>query len=120
MPVMSKHDVNILFIHIPKTGGTTIEDVFRRSGFSVSYYEPRAKTKLGSPNKIRLCSPQHMHAYQINSIFDLSKFDYVFGVVRDPLTRAVSEYWMRNHPRPSSDPEVFDSWWRSALKKYPS
>jgi hypothetical protein len=94
MPVFRKDGKNVLFIHIPKTGGSTIERVFANSGYHTLYRDP--KTGHGSVNRLRKCSPQHLHAQMLEQIFNLTEFDAIFMITRDPIARFRSEYGMRN------------------------
>lgn len=60
MPIYIKDNLEILFIHIPKCAGTSIEKVLRAST-SFEY--------LFSKNKIdRICTPQHFHADILSNI----------------------------------------------------
>ncbi|HET7385984.1 MAG TPA: sulfotransferase family 2 domain-containing protein [Nocardioidaceae bacterium] len=94
MPVYRREDTNVLFVHVPKTGGTTIERVFRTAGFKEHYRD--SKVGQGTLNRLRLCSPQHMHTALLQGLFHLDRFDVVFMVVRDPIARFRSEFAMRH------------------------
>ncbi|MDC3011323.1 sulfotransferase family protein [Synechococcus sp. AH-736-G21] len=93
MPVFSSPDgsLNILFIHIPKTGGGSVEHFFKKINFGVKYLQTK-----DAPNTLKLscykCSPQHMHAALLEMIFNIHSFDYVFTLVRHPFNRLLSEY----------------------------
>ena len=92
LPAFEKHDCKILFIHIPKTGGTTVEETFIENGFSMTYRRGGKYGPLSQDDKLRGCSPQHMHAELLAKEFCSSDFDYIFTVVRHPASRLVSEY----------------------------
>ncbi|MGH3444335.1 MAG: sulfotransferase family 2 domain-containing protein [Nocardioidaceae bacterium] len=94
MPIYRRDDMNVLFVHVPKTAGTTIERVFRHSGFKEHYRD--SKVGPGTVNRLRLCSPQHMHAELLRNLFHLDRFDVTFMVVRDPIARFRSEFAMRH------------------------
>jgi len=92
MPVFFRGTQRILFIHVPKAGGTSIEAFFEANGFKTAYLD-----RGGSPeslNAIRRCSPQHMHAALLQTLFDPGLFDYVFMAVRHPVQRLVSRVVM--------------------------
>lgn len=67
----------ILFVHIPKTAGTSINNqLSARYSWSIPPGPPR---------------PMHDPLFILEKYNDLSKF-YVFAVVRNPFTRAYSYY----------------------------
>lgn len=108
MPLYTRNGIRVLFVHIPKTGGTSIEAAFRRAGFEETYFA-RSHSEYG-------CTPQHMAAADMLHEFGDLSFDYVFSVVRDPLARLASERsWRAGHqvkagrPVPSYD-EFVNSW----------
>jgi len=94
MPVFFKGSHKILFVHIPKTGGTYIENLFAHNDFQHDFWvQPEDRHLLG----VMHCSPQHLHWSQLKAIFAIRKFSYMFTVVRNPLSRFISEYQMRSH-----------------------
>jgi hypothetical protein len=106
MPIYSKNGEHYLFVHIPKTGGTTIEAVFREAGFD-EHFRTKARTPL---NRVMRCTPQHFHARPLSSLFQLKKFRAIFTVVRNPYARMQSEFAMR-HPDPADNhPDKVYSW----------
>lgn len=104
----------VLFIHIPKTGGSSIEDAFSASGWRVDLLE----REIGgmSPNSYLRCPPQHMHWQLLNGILDMTVFDVIFTVVRQPLDRLLSEYrWQRQRRGLTVD---LDGWVNTTLDAY--
>jgi hypothetical protein len=92
MPVFFKGSKRILFIHVPKAGGTSIEAFFEANGFKTAYLD-----RGGSPeslNPVRRSSPQHMTAEVLQKLFDPQKFDFVFMTVRHPHRRLISKFAM--------------------------
>ena len=92
MPVFFKGSRRVLFIHVPKAGGTSIEAFFEANGFKTAYLD-----RGGSPeslNPVRRSSPQHMQAELLQALFDPSKFDFVFMTVRHPMRRIASKFAM--------------------------
>jgi len=89
MPIFTISNKRVLFIHIPKTGGTTIERHLKRLG-RVDLLNGNRKQFKELP-----CSPQHFHISVLNSLFNLNEFDYIFAVVRCPFARIKSEFQMR-------------------------
>ncbi len=118
MPIFTRDDINVFYIHVPKTGGTHIESFFKKNGFSISEFSPGLI-------KFRKCTPQHMHAEQINQIFKLEIFNYTFMTVRNPIFRFRSEFIMRefiirnqNGNRDRGQSEDINRWWKMIKKNY--
>lgn len=97
----------VLFVHIPKTGGTTIEDYYRTIG----------RLSIFSRNSWGLCPPQHWDAEIINDLIPPEFYDYAFAVVRHPYDRVLSEYKYRCDLG-SVDPARtrFSDWFSAAAK----
>lgn len=113
MPVFAKDDKFILFIHVPKTGGSFVENFFHLNGYAMAYLdrglrEPRF-------NQVRRVSPQHMHAAMILQEFEMDKFDHIFMAVRHPVKRLLSEYRMRLDPE---NPVDFNDWFDEIFEEY--
>ena len=85
---------NILFIHIPKTGGTVIENkvknIYKESLFGLN------KSLLDPPyNKIYLQHQYYTTLYQFKNRLNIN-FDNIktFSVVRNPYDRVISDlFW---------------------------
>jgi len=108
MPIFhsERHKLSVLFIHIPKTGGGSVEQFFRQNGFSMRLY--------GKPSQL-VCSYQHFHAELLRHVVNLDKINYVFTITRDPLQRLISEYkWMIKTPKAK---EGFNAWYQ-AMRGY--
>lgn len=100
--------MDVLFIHIPKAAGTTIEDTFCKNDFDTSLRRGgQFGKKLGFDIKNK-CSPQHMHATLLERHLGHRKFNYIFTVVRNPMTRIVSEFKFRKKHFPDSVTEFGD------------
>ena len=117
MPIfcLEERGIKILFVHIPKTGGGSIEHFFRGNGFQVHLFSI-------DPSFISFfkCSPQHMHASMLAELLNIDNFDYCFTIFRNPLDRILSEYrWRVQHPWSANG---FDAWYlkvRSEREKNP-
>ncbi len=112
VPVFSRDGVDILYIHVPKTGGTSIEYFFEQNGFAVSYLDRGISQP--SLNRVRRCSPQHMTRQQLQAIFNPGQFKYVFMTVRNPYARLFSTFQMRHGKHAEMD---FDGWARGTLQQ---
>jgi hypothetical protein len=114
MPIFYKEGKAIFFVHIPKTAGRTIESRFQASGYQLSYIDMDGQ----GLNRFHLCSPQHMDASQYTRIFDLSTFEIVFAVVRDPISRLKSEVAMRLQANFQNKVDQNDQWVLDAFERY--
>lgn len=113
MPLYTKDNLSVYYIHVPKTGGTAIHTFFQQNGFRVDYRDP-VVVSIG--NKYRRCSPQHMHAEQILSVLRPHKFDFIFMTVREPVSRLLSEYKWRMRMSPKIEP--LEPWFRRMTRAY--
>lgn len=87
----SKQLLGILFIHVPKCGGTTVERVFEQCGFH-SFLAPRDYALVRGFLKT---PPAHFDISMLGRMFRLDKI-YSFAVVRNPYDRMLSDYhWAR-------------------------
>lgn len=105
MPVFETPKGKVLFIHIPKTGGSTISNELRRHHQTSMY--------TNSPWPGYQCTPQHLHAGPLKEIFQPEAFAYVFTVVRHPVDRIRSEYDWNQRNRSVKVPFWF--WLRKKL-----
>jgi len=113
LPIFSKDGVYVLYIHVPKTGGTAIEDLFARNGFRTDYL---ARGDTPVLNAVYRCAPQHLHATQLEAIFNLPRFHYSFVTVRNPYARLISTFRM-HHAEPKR-PVKFNDWAVKTLARF--
>ncbi len=93
MPIFNlENKKKILFIHIPKTGGTSIECSFSNvCSSTLLYYDE-------GPIHFLKCSPQHLTLEDLKILgHDINSFDYSFAIVRNPYKRLESEYFYNIH-----------------------
>jgi hypothetical protein len=116
MPVFTKDGRNVLFVHIPKTGGSAVERHFVDAGWVMTYHDGRmARDK---PNYLRTCTPQHMHGALLRETFRIQRFDAVFAVVRDPVARFRSEYVMRHKQELSTNAAAVEAWAEKSFSRF--
>ncbi|HTU69044.1 MAG TPA: sulfotransferase family 2 domain-containing protein [Candidatus Baltobacteraceae bacterium] len=96
---MISHSLRCVFIHIPKCGGTSIEDVL--------WPGPRTTNELWGGFVDAYCNPyqtgglQHLTAALVRKVIGEETFEryYRFAVVRNPWDRAVSQFvFLRRRP----------------------
>lgn len=104
MPVFQKGADQYLFIHIPKTGGTSIEAY-------IEQVTPLALKNSTRPNGFPV-TPQHYHAEILLNLFPENHFRSSFTVVRNPLDRMISEYhWRTRNKRPIAEGGTYQRRW---------
>jgi glycyl-tRNA synthetase alpha subunit len=117
MPYFNNDDINILFIHIPKTGGTSVEHYFS-SKFNIPLNNKslfsfiRSKTK-SNENIIINSSLQHITYNQIikyNNVFNINFNNIkILTIVRNPYERVISDlFWQSKININTSKENVFD------------
>jgi hypothetical protein len=116
VPVFAHGERRVLFVHVPKTGGSAVEDAFADAGWDVHFLDRRARRHPVA--QLRRCSPQHMHAALLEQVLRLDRMDAVLTVVRDPLARFRSEYLWRHRRDPVLEPAAVEAWGRRLLERY--
>ncbi|WP_062305611.1 sulfotransferase family 2 domain-containing protein [Demequina subtropica] len=117
MPIFRTGDTSVLFLHIPKTGGTSIERAFEAAGWNTELRDGRSGK--ANPNWVRRVSPQHFHTEVLESWLMFERFDAIFTVVRDPLRRFVSDFiWsMRNDKTVDTSAAALEVWAEKTLRR---
>lgn len=110
MPILKIREKNVCFIHIPKTGGETVERYLAQVG-RLGFFWPKMDQTLFQ------CTPQHFDAEMMARLFPNNYFDYRFAVVRHPLDRVLSEYKMRVRGRFLEGKKIpsFEAWFLPIL-----
>lgn len=117
MPWLEHQSRKILFVHIPRTGGTTVE----RWLATISPLRFRSVGGL----RFSRCTPQHYTYSDIRHLVGENFFDHAYAIVRDPTARILSEYRLRrrlNRQNFWGDAESFPIWLdnqRAALASNP-
>lgn len=115
MPIMRNGSKNVLYVHVPKTGGSSVEELFSASGYEIHLRDPSLP---GSLNPLRRCSPQHMHASSLGDRLNFGKFHLTFMTVREPLARFKSEVVMRHPDLQESWNDDVEEWAWTRLRQY--
>ncbi|MEM8852502.1 MAG: sulfotransferase family 2 domain-containing protein [Pseudomonadota bacterium] len=89
MPIFTKEDRTVLFIHVPKAGGSTVEKLFQVNG-----WREFLSIRGISQNRLKhvRIPPQHMHGDLLDTLLDLRHVEAVVMLVRNPFSRFVSGY----------------------------
>jgi Sulfotransferase family len=112
MPLYERNGKIVFFVHIPKTGGGTIEKCLRDAG-------AREALRSGNRTDFTEVSPQHMHAALHKHYVPSTFYDYGFAVVRHPLDRFLSEFKWRKHLTKLPEFGDFEKWATRQLRRYP-
>jgi hypothetical protein len=105
MPVLHINGRLVLFIHVPKTGGSSIERGLAQLG-------PLVLVGAAASRDLP-CSPSHFHAPLLKAVMPVERVDYSFMFVRHPLDRMVSAYrYNTRKPRRWQSRLNFSSWLR--------
>lgn len=110
MPLYRHNDRAILLIHIPKTGGSSIEEMLVEAGALQAL-------KFHKRLDYSACTPQHMHWELLCRWVPKSFYNFSLVIVRNPFDRLASEYAWR--VRLADEPIAsFNDWVRTALRRY--
>lgn len=112
MPVLDTPDGEILFVHIPKTGGSSVEAWLGENG-RVSFLAHNPRRPFG-------CSPQHFTWRDIQFLTANKQWRYAFSIIRCPYARMESEFAFR-FPKGNVDglqAQNFGTWMENAMSSY--
>lgn len=112
MPLLHHDGRRILFIHIPKTGGTAVTLWLQELG-EVDFLEP------GGSDGFRV-TPQHFTLADHLTLHSAGSWDYVFTVVRNPYERLRSEYQWRTQIQEDSNAHRtnFSRWVENNMRNF--
>lgn len=92
MPLYNRKEHQVLFVHIPKCAGSTVEDLLLSLAEGCQLFSRTAPTDLP-------CGAQHFHAAMLRQVLPNIESVPCFSIVRHPLFRAISEHQYRNKLR---------------------
>lgn len=87
MPLSVINGKVLVFVHIPKTGGTSVERYLMEKGKTGMF----SKRRLGQMST----TPQHIEWELTDGFFPSHFRDHAFAILRDPIDRLASEFRMR-------------------------
>jgi hypothetical protein len=97
MPISHRHKT--IFVHIPKTAGTSVEIILGVGGINESYLRSHKESVINGV----IFAPQHYTAKMLKShklVQSLWNNYFKFSIVRNPYTRVLSEYfWVKGKTR---------------------
>lgn len=112
MPI--NHKYKILFIHIPKCGGTSIEKFFDMMDRKLLYYDLNAFKFDGVDFAMQHLTPKYLKQHEISS--EIYHSYTKFTIVRNPYRRVVSEYMWRHKSKKNKTEPDFYKWMRNYYK----
>jgi len=109
MPLFRFGGKILLFVHIPKTGGTSVEAMLKACGGVEALRYSAMIPELP-------CTPQHFHAAILTKLIPPALYDFGFTIIRNPFDRLASEYKMRVLKQ--GKPIGFDAWVERMFARY--
>lgn len=92
MPIFRCDSGLVYFCHVPKCGGSSVENALQNKGFKLSFYDNKFSPDKDNNKCYYKSSPQHITNQDFDSLFKEDIFFYKFAVVRDPVSRFLSAY----------------------------
>ena len=118
MPIYTKKKDSILFIHIPKCGGSSFSDFLIRNKYEESL---TVRGKAIKDIEFWKSSPQHLHRDILKKLLNFEKFDKILTIVREPFERLKSEYyWLVNSGIINEKENIPGKWFDDLKKNYHS
>ena len=101
-------DINLLFIHIPKTGGTTFETYLKKKYKETLYIGKNTSPFL--PEEYQNVSPQHQTYQVLKKFQDLCNIEFnenlkIITILRNPYHRLISDLFWFNLIKKDDEPE---------------
>lgn len=115
MPLFKTPKGLLFFAHVPRTGGSSVEDYLVKRLGRPAFLDRRFLSKPASIRWSRT-SPQHISADEFETFFSGNFVDHKMSVVRHPVSRVVSIFkWLRTTQK-NVEPD-FDKWLDQALSE---
>lgn len=87
MTLLISKNCSILFLHVPKCGGSSIVETFAANGYS-----PQLQMRGLPPQECLVASPQHQTFSSLKEFIRPEKLTDIFILVRNPYERIKSEF----------------------------
>lgn len=96
MPIFKLNNKLLYFAHIPKCGGTSVENFMSELKASTSFRDSDFLSKKS--DRWNKSSPQHIDGQSLEILFpNQNVFDHIFTVVRNPVDRFASAFYFNRH-----------------------
>lgn len=105
MTLLIGKNSSILFLHVPKCGGSSIVEMFSDNGYS-----PQLQIRGLPPQECLLASPQHQTCENLRAFIRLELLTDIFILVRNPYTRIKSEFNWIFRDTPTDHRPDFSQW----------
>ena len=111
MTLFIKEEQSILFLHVPKCGGSSIDRLFKDNGYTATL-----ELRGLPPQDCLVASPQHLTSQNLKSIVNMKNLDNIFTIVRNPYERMISEFnWQFRDTESCNTPDI-NIWVVESLK----
>lgn len=116
MPIARLNNKNIYFSHIPKCGGTSVEEFLKTiTGADLSFLDRNFNINTMAWNT---SSPQHITGKDLEKLFSITFFDAFFTVTRHPFDRLHSAFIFQKYFVKSIAPETDINHFVAKLEDY--
>lgn len=116
MPIIRAAQALIFFAHVPKCGGSSVQD-YLRDRFGPLAFEYRGYYSIPERERWSKTSPQHIDNISRDRMFPPGFFDASFAIVRHPVARLVSAYHFQMEVEKSLPEGLEFSTWLEGLPK---
>ncbi len=110
MPFVKTGGKILYYAHVPKCGGTSVEDYLSERFGTIAMLDRHFNSREPGTRWTKT-SPQHVDAESLEHILPLAFMDAVFTVVRHPVARAESAFHFQVNVEKSIPPDTgFSNW----------
>jgi hypothetical protein len=96
MPIVRFKNKIVYFSHIPKCGGTSVENFLKIiTGTNLAFLN--RNFYMDKNRQWSVASPQHIPGKDVSKLFPITFFDEFFAVTRNPLNRFYSAFIFQKH-----------------------